>query len=336
MSGVETRVVAPGEADMRLDRWFRLHFPDLGHGHLQKLLRTGQVRVDGRRAKAGARLTAGAEIRVPPLSAHAGEGKGERGPPAGPRPKAAPSEADAAFIRSLVLYKDDDVIAIDKPPGLAVQGGTGTRRHVDGMLEGLRFDAPEAPRLVHRLDRDTSGVLLLGRSRAAAAALGKAFKGRDVRKLYWAIVVGVPEPWQGRIDLPVAKLPGKAGEKMAVDQEDGQRAITYYRVMEVAGRRLAWVALWPQTGRTHQLRVHCSALGWPILGDGKYGGQAAFIAGHGLSRKLHLHARTLSLPHPVTGAPLIVRAPLPDHMRETWNFFGFDPENAEDPFAELT
>jgi 23S rRNA pseudouridine955/2504/2580 synthase len=336
MSGVEMRVVAPGEAEMRLDRWFRLHFPELGHGHLQKLLRTGQVRVDGRRAKAGARLPAGAEIRVPPLGDGKRASKGDGAPPAAPRPKAAPSEADATFIRSLVLYRDDDVIAIDKPPGLAVQGGTGTRRHVDGMLEGLRFDAPEAPRLVHRLDRDTSGVLLLGRSRAAAAALGKAFKGREVRKVYWAIVVGVPEPRQGRIDLPVAKLPGKAGEKMAVDRDEGQRAITYYRVMEVAGRRLAWVALWPQTGRTHQLRVHCAALGWPILGDGKYGGQEAFIAGHGLSRKLHLHARVLALPHPMTGAPLIVRAPLSDHMKETWKFFGFDAEDTEDPFAELT
>ena len=335
MSRVETRTVTPGEADMRLDRWFRMHFPDLGHGHLQKLLRTGQVRVDGRRAKAGARLTAGAEICVPPLSAHTGESKDERGPPAGPKPKAPPSEADIAFIRSRVLYRDDDVIAIDKPPGLAVQGGTGTHRHVDAMLEGLRFDAPETPRLVHRLDRDTSGVLLLGRSRAAAAALGKAFKGKDVRKIYWAIVVGVPEPRQGRIELPIAKLPGKAGEKMAVDHEAGQRAVTFYRVLEVAGRRLAWVALWPQTGRTHQLRVHCAALGWPILGDGKYGGQGAFIAGDGLSRKLHLHARAVALPHPVTGAPLIVRAPLPDHMKKTWAFFRFDSENMEDPFAEL-
>ena len=329
MSGVEIRKVASGEADMRLDRWFRLHFPDLGHGRLQKLLRTGQVRVDGRRAKAGARLEAGAEIRIPPL--------GSAPPPAAPRPKSAaapPSDTDAAFMRSLVLYRDDDVIALDKPPGLAVQGGTGTRRHVDGMLEALRFGALEPPRLVHRLDRDTSGVLLLARSRAAAAALGKAFRGRAARKLYWAIVVGVPEPRSGRIDLPVAKLPGRAGEKMAVDEDEGQRAVTFYRVLDAAGRRLAWVALSPQTGRTHQLRVHCAAVGWPILGDGKYGGQAAFIAGQGLSRKLHLHARALTLPHPATGAALVVRAPLPGHMKETWDFFGFDPDDSGDPFAE--
>ncbi|MPY76796.1 MAG: RluA family pseudouridine synthase [Alphaproteobacteria bacterium] len=327
MSGVEIRKVASGEADMRLDRWFRLHFPDLGHGRLQKLLRTGQVRVDGRRAKAGARLEAGAEVRVPPLS--------DGPPPASPRPKNEPSDADAAFIRSLVLYRDDDVIALDKPPGLAVQGGTGTHRHIDAMLEALRFDAPEAPRLVHRLDRDTSGVLMLARSRAVAAALGKTFRGREVRKLYWAIAVGVPEPRLGRIDMAIAKLPGRAGEKMAVDEDEGQRATTYYRVMEAAARRLAWVALWPQTGRTHQLRVHAAALGWPILGDGKYGGPAAFIAGQGLSRKLHLHARALTLPHPATGAPLVVRAPLSGHMKETWKFFGFDPDDAGDPFAEL-
>jgi 23S rRNA pseudouridine955/2504/2580 synthase len=333
MTGVEIRVVAAGEADMRLDRWFRVHFPDLGHGRLQKLLRTGQVRVDGRRAKANARLSEGAEVRIPPL----GEAPA-RPPGSGGRTGGKPvSDADIAFIRSLVLYRDDDVIALDKPPGLAVQGGTGTHRHIDGMLDGLRFDAEEAPRLVHRLDRDTSGVLLLGRSRAAAAALGKAFRGREARKIYWAIVVGVPEPRQGRIDLPIAKLPGRAGEKMVVDHDEGQRATTDFRVLESAGRRLSWLALWPRTGRTHQLRVHCvAALGCPILGDGKYGGQDAFIAGQGLSRKLHLHARSLTIPHPATGKPLVVQAPLPAHMRDTWNFFGFDPEMRADPFPELT
>jgi 23S rRNA pseudouridine955/2504/2580 synthase len=317
---------------MRLDRWVRTHFPGLGHGRLQKLLRTGQVRVDGKRAKAGARLQPGSEVRVPPLPAASADRDGGKPVPA---QKAPLSESDAEFIRSLVIYRDDDVIALNKPPGLAVQGGTGTHRHVDGMLEGLRFGAAETPRLVHRLDRDTSGVLLLGRSRAATAALGKVFRGREARKIYWAVVVGIPDLRMGRIDLPVAKLPGKAGERMAVDRENGQRAITYYRVLETAGRRLAWIALWPQTGRTHQLRVHCAAIGCPILGDGKYGGQEAFVAGQGLSRKLHLHARELAIPHPATGTTLVVRAALPDHMKETWNFFGFDPDTVEDPFAEL-
>ena len=329
MSGVQTKLVAEAETEMRLDRWFRLHFPDLGHGRLQKLLRTGQIRVDGRRVKANARLQAGAEVRIPPL----GDALAARDRSA---PKSRePSADDIAFIRSLVIYRDDDVIALNKPPGLAVQGGTGTKRHIDGMLEGLRFDAPEAPRLVHRLDRDTSGVLLIGRSRASTAALGKIFRSRDARKVYWAILVGIPDVRSGRIDLPVAKLPGKSGERMMVDPEAGQRAITYYRVMESAGRRIARVALWPWTGRTHQLRVHCAAIGCPILGDGKYGGQDAFVAGHGLSRKLHLHAREIAIPHPATGQPLVVRATLPDHMKGTWEFFGFDPDESDDPFAEI-
>ena len=204
MSGVEIRTVGEDEVDLRLDRWFGIHFPELGHGRLQKLLRTGQVRVDGRRAKAGLRLAAGAQVRVPPLGA-ARTGK----PPKKPEPTVSPADAD--FIKSLVLHKDEDAIALNKPPGLAVQGGTGTHRHIDGMLDALRFDAKETPRLVHRLDRDTSGVLLLGRSRPATAALGKTFRSRSARKLYWAVTVGVPELQSGRIDLPIAKLPGPAG-----------------------------------------------------------------------------------------------------------------------------
>ena len=327
MTGVEMRVVAEDEADLRLDRWFRVHYPDLGHARLQKLLRTGQVRVDGRRAKAGARLQAGATVRVPPL---------------GPAPKlqsrkpAAPavSDKDAAFMRSLVLYRDEDVLALNKPAGLAVQGGTGTHRHLDGLLAALRFDAPEAPRLVHRLDRDTSGVLLLGRSRAATAALGELFRSQNVKKTYWAITVGVPERSSGQIDLPLAKLPGPAGERMAVDPAEGRRATTLYRVIDTAGRRVAWLALRPRTGRTHQLRVHCAAMGCPILGDGKYGGQEAFVSGHPISRKLHLHARALTLPKPSGAGLLTIQAPLPDHMAKTWSFFSFDPDEAEDPFAE--
>jgi 23S rRNA pseudouridine955/2504/2580 synthase len=327
MTGVEIRVVGDDEVDLRLDRWFSIHFPELNHGRLQKLLRKGQVRVDGRRAKAGLRLAAGAQVRVPPLGA----------PPAEkPREKPEPtiSKADAELIRSLVLYKDQDAIALNKPPGLAVQGGTGTHRHIDGMLDALRFDAKETPRLVHRLDRDTSGILLLGRTRAATAALGKSFRSRTTRKLYWAITVGVPETQSGRIDLPLAKLPGPAGERMVVDRAKGQSATTVYRVVERIGSRLAWVALWPWTGRTHQLRVHCAAIGCPILGDGKYGGAEAFVTGHPVSRKVHLHARSLTVPHPSRKGDLSVTAPLPDHMMDTWSLFGLDPNDAEDPFAD--
>ena len=328
MTGVEMRVVAEDEADLRLDRWFRVHYPELGHARLQKLLRTGQVRVDGRRAKAGIRLQAGATVRVPPLGS---------APPARPAKAKTPavSDDDAAYLRSLVLYRDDEVLALNKPPGLAVQGGTGTHRHLDGLLEAFRFDASEAPRLVHRLDRDTSGVLLLGRNRAATAALGKLFRGQDVEKTYWAITVGVPELTRGQIDLPLAKLPGPAGERMAVDAAEGRRATTFYRVIETAGRRVAWLALRPRTGRTHQLRVHCAAMGCPILGDGKYGGQEAFVSGHPISRKLHLHARALNLPSPSGKGTLTVEAPLPEHMAKTWEFFGFDPNYALDPFEEL-
>ncbi len=327
MTGVEIRVVGNDEVDLRLDRWFSIHYPELNHGRLQKLLRKGQVRVDGRRAKAGLRLAAGAQVRVPPLGA----------PPAEkPREKSEPtiSKADADLIQSLVLYKDQDAIALNKPPGLAVQGGTGTHRHIDGMLDALRFDAKETPRLVHRLDRDTSGILLLGRTRAATAALGKSFRSRTTRKLYWAITVGVPETQSGRIDLPLAKLPGPAGERMVVDRAKGQSATTVYRVVERIGSRLAWVALWPWTGRTHQLRVHCASIGCPILGDGKYGGAEAFVTGHPVSRKVHLHARSLTVPHPSRKGDLSVTAPLPDHMMDTWSLFGLDPNDTEDPFAD--
>jgi 23S rRNA pseudouridine955/2504/2580 synthase len=238
------------------------------------------------------------------------------------------------MIRSAVLHKDDDLIVIDKPAGLAVQGGTNTERHLDALLDALRFDGQERPRLVHRLDRDTSGVLVLARSAAAAAKLAQAFRGRETRKIYWAAVVGAPRPRQGRIDQPLAKLPGPAGERVAPDEEDGKRAVTYYRTVSHAGDKIAWVALQPVTGRTHQLRAHAVALGTPILGDGKYGGGAAHPAGVPQARKLHLHARALRLPHP-SGGKLTVSAPLPPHMRETWAFFGFDESEERDPFAGL-
>ena len=323
---VATLIVKAEEAGLRLDRWFKAHFPALGHGRLEKLLRTGQVRLDGKRTKASTRLKGGESVRIPPL---------EEVVQAPARPRAEVSAKDARLVQALVLYRDEDVLALNKPPGLAVQGGSGRERHLDAMLDALRFGAGERPRLVHRLDRDTSGVLLLGRNAAAARALAEAFRDRATRKLYWAITVGVPRPLQGKIDLPLAKLPGRAGERMAPDEGEGKRAITYYRVLEHMGKKAAWVALWPVTGRTHQLRVHLAAIGTPILSDGKYGGKAAFLSGEKISRKLHLHARALTLPHPKTGRPLTLTAPLPEHMRASWRLFGFDAESREDPFAEL-
>lgn len=331
MSGVQTLTVADDEADLRLDRWFKRRFPLLGHGRLEKLLRTGQVRLDGKRVKSNARLEPGQEIRLPPgVDKPPPEGKGPLPRPERPRVTAA----DTDFVQSLVIHRDDDVIALNKPPGLAVQGGTGTHRHLDGMLDALRFDARERPRLVHRLDRDTSGVLLLGRSARAAARLAAAFRGKTARKLYWALVLGAPRPARGQVDVPLAKEGGPGGERVARDDEKGQRAVTLYATVEAAADRAAWLVMWPLTGRTHQLRVHAAeGLKTPIVGDGKYAGQAAFLTGS-VSRKLHLHARSIALPHPSGTGTLAVEAALPDHMRETWEFFGFDPKAKIDPFPE--
>jgi 23S rRNA pseudouridine955/2504/2580 synthase len=316
MSGVETVTVAPRDAEQRLDRWFKQHYPALTFGHLQKLLRTGQIRVDGKRAKADLRVAAGQQIRVPPLA----------DTPA-PRKKAGSTpvrEADARLLQETVLYKDDDVIVINKPPGLAVQGGTKTGKHLDGMLDALRFGADERPRLVHRLDKDTSGVLVLARSRQAAAALTEAFKGRKTRKTYWALVLGVPRPNEGEITSYMEK-DGEETEKVRAGDK-GLKAVTEYRLIEKAGAKAAWLALRPVTGRTHQLRVHCAQLGTPIIGDGKYGGAEAFP--DGIAGQLHLHARHIAIPHPVRGT-VDVTAPLPPHMRDTWKLFEFDPDAPE-------
>lgn len=326
MTGVEIRTVAEDEAELRLDRWFKRHLPQLGHGMLEKLLRTGQIRVDGKRAQSNTRLAAGQQVRVPPIPEQAAA------PAAAARPKPKVADADAQALRDAVLYMDDHVIVLNKPAGLAVQGGTGMDRHLDGMLDALRFDG-ERPRLVHRLDKDTSGVLLLGRTAAAAAKLAAAFKGRFARKLYWAVVVGVPKPRQGLIDAPLAKMPGRMGDKVAVDEDEGKKAVTAYRTVE-AVKRAAWLEMEPRTGRTHQLRAHCALIGTPILGDGKYGGADAFLSGQGVSRKLHLHARAIRVPHPVSGT-LEIAAPLPEHLANTFTFFGFEERAAGKAFAGL-
>jgi 23S rRNA pseudouridine955/2504/2580 synthase len=322
MTAVTTVTVRPEDGAGRLDRWFRRHYPGLSHGRLEKLLRTGQVRVDGKRARAGDPVAPGQAIRVPPLTA----------PSAPPRVRPVPPQ-DEALLRQLVLYRDDTAIVLNKPAGLAVQGGSKTGRHVDGLLDTLRFDSDERPRLVHRLDKDTSGVLLIARHAAAAAFFTRAFREKTTRKIYWAAVVGLPKLPQGRIDLPLAKGTGSGGERVQVDDEDGKSAVTYYRVIDHTGGRASWLALLPITGRTHQLRAHCAALGTPILGDGKYGAATALLAGIVAATGLHLHARSLDIPSPAGGL-LRVTAPLPAHMRDTWNALGFGGD-ANDPFAEL-
>ncbi|MEM1430281.1 MAG: RluA family pseudouridine synthase [Pseudomonadota bacterium] len=340
MSGVQTLTIADGEADQRLDRWFRRHFPQISQGRIEKMCRKGEIRVDGGRVKPASRVQAGQSVRIPPLP--------EATAPSRPMP-VVPSDADAQMIQSAVLYRDADLIALNKPPGLPSQGGSGQgARHVDGLSEALRFGAEDKPRLVHRLDKDTSGVLLLARSRAAAAALTKAFRARDTRKIYWAAVAGVPAPRMGTIRFGLAKAGGER-ERMicvhpdAVEQTAGaKRATTDYAVIEPAGNRLSWAALVPVTGRTHQLRAHMAEIGHPILGDGKYGGSAQENLGDGwgagtggaLSRKLHLHARSLVLRHPTTGAMLHLTAPLPEHMRRTWDLLGWRASDAPvDPFV---
>src|SRR5580704_12291750 len=311
----ETIAVTDDDADIRLDRWFRRHYPSLAHGRLEKLLRTGQVRVDGKRAKSGDRVSPGQAIRVPPLGAPSGDAPGATQA----SPRARPQEE--AALRDLIIHRDNHAIVLNKPAGLAVQGGSNTTRHVDGLLDGLRFDSDERPRLVHRLDKDTSGVLLIARTAAAAAFFTRAFRDKTTRKIYWAIVAGLPNPRQGKIDLSLAKGAGKGGERVRPD-DDGKDAVTYYRVIDAAGDKASWLALLPLTGRTHQLRAHCAAIGAPILGDGKYGGAAAHIPGGAAEHRLHLHARSLAIPHPA-GFTLEITAPLPAHMRRMWDFLGF-------------
>ena len=329
MSGVSTVTVRPEDGSGRLDRWFRRHYPGLSHGRLEKLLRTGQIRVDGKRARAGDPVSPGQSIRVPPLTeTPSTTADAARKPPARPQ--------DAALLRDAVLYRDDWALVLNKPAGLAVQGGTNTERHVDALLDGLRFESAERPRLVHRLDKDTSGVLLIARHAAAAAFFARAFREKTTRKIYWAIVAGLPRPERGRIDLGLAKGGGPKGgggrERVHTD-EGGRSAVTYYRVIDHAGTRASWLALLPVTGRTHQLRAHCAALGTPILGDGKYGGNAAQLPGGAAVHRLHLHARSLEIPHPA-GGTLRATAPLPPHMRRLWEFFAFAAD-CPDPFAEL-
>lgn len=328
MSVVAQLDVTDEEDGIRLDRWFKRRFPALTHGRLEKLLRTGQVRVDGAKAKANARLVAGQTVRVPPL--------GDGLEPA-PKVEKPVSEKDAEMIRACVIYKDKSVLVLNKPAGLAVQGGTRTERHLDGMLDALTFEAKERPRLVHRLDRDTSGVIVLARNVRAATALAKAFQQKDARKIYWALVVGVPSPRQGTINLALAKQGGPRAERVFAAEEgdeDAKYAVTHYSVVTTVAQKFAWVAFMPMTGRTHQIRAHAAAMGTPIVGDGKYGGVDAHPGGE-IPRQLHLHARSLDIAHPDGGKRLYVEAELPPHMKKTWTLLAFDERDAKHAFDGL-
>jgi 23S rRNA pseudouridine955/2504/2580 synthase len=324
---VQTVTVAADENGMRVDRFFEARFPGLSFSHIQRIIRKGEVRLNGKRTEPKARLASGQAVRIPPLKLQA---------PA-PRDDAPAAQQDRAFLKSIILYEDDDVLVLNKPMGLAVQGGSGTTRHIDGMLGALRGPGPDAqrPRLVHRLDKDTAGCLLVAKTRFAAAALAKSFRSRSARKIYWALVVGVPRPHQGRISTYLAKQESEEDSFMRIarhGEKNAVHAVTYYAVVETAAQKLAWLSLKPVTGRTHQLRAHMNHIGHPIVGDPKYFQKENWELPGGIQNKLHLLARRIAGPHP-RGGVIDVSAPLPPHMEQSWNLLGFDAKRY-DPIVE--
>ncbi|MEL6575940.1 MAG: RluA family pseudouridine synthase [Pseudomonadota bacterium] len=354
MSRVQHLTVASDEAEQRLDRWFRKRFPALSQGQLEKLCRKGEIRVDGGRVKASTRIGPGQSVRVPPLPLLPPGSGAEGGPALSPARPAAPKRVDDALaetVRQAVIFRDAQMIVLNKPAGLAVQGGTGQTRHLGAALAALHFERDDDPRLVHRLDKDTSGILVLARTGAAAVALARAFRERSTEKLYIAALAGRPKPLAGTVRYGLEKAGGAGAERMVVVHPDAvgasaaaRHARTDYRVIETAGTRACWAVLRPVTGRTHQLRAHMAALGTPVAGDGKYGGRGQENAGDGwgaslgqaVSRKLHLHAWRLSLPHPATGLRRSFTVPLPEHMARTWSLLGWDlGEAPEAPFDEI-
>jgi len=326
-TGVQTLVVEPDEADMRVDRFLVARFPQLAFTHIQRIVRKGELRIDGKRAQPNERLVAGQKVRVPPLKLDQ------------PRPvsrSAAKDQDDRDFLKSITLYEDKDVLIINKPMGLAVQGGSGTKRHVDGMLDSLTDEDGQKPRLVHRLDKDTAGCLVIAKTRFAASTMAKSFRARTTRKIYWALVAGVPRVRQGRVSTYLAKEGDEGDARMRVAQhgdEGASHALTYYAVIDTAAQKLAWLSLKPVTGRTHQLRAHAAHIGHPIVGDPKYFDIENWELPGGIQNKLHLLARRIVIAHPRTGKPIDVTAPLPPHMQQSFNLLGLDTSQY-DPIVE--
>lgn len=327
-TGVQTVTVEPDEDGMRIDRFLEARFPALSFSHIQRIVRKGELRVDSKRVETKDRLVAGQKVRIPPI-------KIEEKP--APVRNSAKDAGDAAFLKSLVLYEDRDLMVLNKPMGLSVQGGSGTVRHVDGMLEALRDADGQKPRLVHRLDKDTAGCLVVAKTRFAASALAKSFRSRTTRKVYWALVAGVPRLKQGRVSTYLAKEETGVGDaRMAVAEhgdEGASHALTYYAVVDTAAQKLAWLSMKPVTGRTHQLRAHAAHIGHPIVGDPKYFNVENWELPGGVQSRLHLLARRIVIPHPRTGQPIDVTAPLPPHMQQSWNLLGFETSRY-DPIVE--
>ena len=325
-AGVQTVAVTADEAGMRVDRFLEARFPGLSFSHIQRIIRKGELRVNGKRAQPKQRLEAGQAVRIPPLRLDE------------PKPRAPGSEADVKtrdFLKSITLHEDADVLVLNKPMGLAVQGGSGTTRHLDGMLDVLRDAQGQRPRLVHRLDKDTAGCLLVAKTRFAASALAKTFRSRSARKIYWALVAGVPKPRQGRISTFLAKEEREDDSFMRIarhGEEGASHAVTYYAVVDTAARQLAWLSLKPVTGRTHQLRAHMAHIGHPIVGDPKYFAKENWELPGGMQNRMHLLARRIVVPHP-RGGTIDITAPLPPHMQQSWSLIGFDA-NRYDPIVD--
>ena len=324
--GVQSVIVTADETGMRVDRFLEARFPGLSFSHIQRIIRKGELRVNGRRAQPKQRLDSGQAVRIPPLRLDQSATK---------KVGSAADVKTREFLKSITLYEDADVLVLDKPMGLAVQGGSGTTRHLDGMLEALRNAEGQRPRLVHRLDKDTAGCLLVAKTRFAASALAKVFRSRSARKIYWALVAGVPKPRQGRISTFLAKEEREDASFMRVarhGEEGASHAVTYYAVVDTAARQLAWLSLKPVTGRTHQLRAHMAHIGHPIVGDPKYFSKENWELPGGMQNRLHLLARRIVVPHP-RGGNIDVTAPLPPHMRQSWSLLGLDASRY-DPIVE--
>lgn len=329
MAGIKQEqiiIVAQADDGQRLDRWLKKAVPELPFDLSQKLIRKGAIRVDGKKMKGEDRINVGQSVRIPPIEDRSEREKRAR----------VLTDRDRAYIESLVIYDDGDIIAFDKPCGLASQGGNNVEHHIDAYFPALPDRDGQIPRLIHRLDRDTSGVLLAARSAQAVRALGRAFRDRAARKIYWALTVPAPVQGDGTIRAPIIKSTGPIKDRMVIDDENGQGAVTDFVVLERAAKRAAFVAFYPRTGRTHQIRVHAAdALQCPIIGDGKYGGADAVVEGEaGIADRLHLHARSLAVPNPFGKGELHFEAPLPPELRKSWKALGFDADFRGDPFAE--